>query len=226
VQRIARILRDSSLPFEELYFSKITLCDRRRLELILNPDYFAHADWNGSTPPAYLAHAFESDWPDLAKASYADLRFRLVEDMLVKVDRTSMAHSLEVRSPLLDHRLVEFVFKLPPALKLRGRTSKAILRDAIGMELPPRTLRKPKQGFEIPLRSWLRGELREMTWDYLGGRSLRADAFDRAGIAQLLSEHAKGKADHSHVIWALLAYATWQDEYLKHAAPVPALASG
>ena len=119
----------------------------------------------------------------------------------MKVDRMSMAHSLEVRSPLLDHRLVEFVFKLPPSLKLRGGTSKAILRRAVSTYLPPQTLRKAKQGFEIPLRSWLRGELREMTWDYLvADGALDSQIFDRAGVSRLLTEHAKGHADHSAVI--------------------------
>ena len=224
-QRVARILRTSSLPFEDLYYAKNALCDPRRLALILNRDFFANADWERLSRPPFLAAAFASDWPDLTKASYADLRFRLVEDMLVKVDRMSMAHSLEVRSPLLDHRLVEFVFKLPPSFKLRGGTSKAILRRAVSPYLPRETMRKAKQGFEIPLRSWLRGELREMTWDYLvAGGSLVPEIFDRKGVSRLLTEHAEGQADHSAVIWALLSYATWEHAYLKPPARAPAVA--
>jgi asparagine synthase (glutamine-hydrolysing) len=132
----------------------------------------------------------------------------------------SMAHSLEVRSPFLDHHLVEFVFKLPPSLKLRRGRSKAILRDAMRPHLPPQTLRKPKQGFSIPLRAWLRGELYEMTRDYLTSDGcLPVDIFDRSGVHALLSDHVRGKADHSAIIWALLSFATWEEAYLKAKQP-------
>ena len=216
LQRIAKILRDSSLPLEALYFSKISLSDRTRLEGILTPDFRASVDWPDSAHPSFLDGVFATAWPSLVRAGYADLRFRLVEDMLVKIDRMSMAHSLEVRSPFLDHRLVEFVFKLPMSLKLKGGRSKAILRDAMQPYLPPETLRKPKKGFSVPMRSWLRGELHEMATDYLGkdGR-LPDDIFNRDGVAALLSEHRAGSADHSAIIWALLCYATWDDLYLR-----------
>jgi asparagine synthase (glutamine-hydrolysing) len=216
IQRAARILQTSSLRFDDLYFSKITLCSPQRLQQILTPEFFRSVNWMTSVRPSQVETAFASNWPELVKMSYADLRFRLVEDMLVKVDRMSMAHSLEVRSPFLDHHLVEFVFKLPPSLKLRRGRSKAILRDAMRPYLPPQTLRKPKQGFSIPLRAWLRGELYEMTRDYLTSDGcLPLDIFDRSGVHALLSEHVKGKADHSAVIWALLSFATWEEAYLK-----------
>jgi asparagine synthase (glutamine-hydrolysing) len=215
-QRVERILRASSLPLEALYFSKISLSDRSRLESILTPDFRASVDWPAPLAPSSLDGAFSKPWPSLVRAGYADLRFRLVEDMLVKVDRMSMAHSLEVRSPFLDHRLVEYVFQLSPSLKLKNGTSKAILRTAMQPYLPPDTLGKPKKGFSVPMRAWLRGELHEMAVDYLGqnGR-LPMDIFDRGGVASLLSEHHKGKADHSVMIWALLCYAAWDELYLR-----------
>jgi asparagine synthase (glutamine-hydrolysing) len=140
--------------------------------------------------------------------------------MLVKVDRMSMAHSLEVRSPLLDHRLVEAVAALPPSLKLRGWQTKAILRDTVRRYLPPATLRKRKQGFSMPLREWLRTSLDEMVGDYLAaahGR-LPAGMFNRAGIDTLLAQHRKGEADHSRSIWLLLNYAAWHDQYITRGA--------
>jgi asparagine synthase (glutamine-hydrolysing) len=215
-QRIARILRDSSLPLEALYFSKISLCDPNRLERILTADFRASVGWQGSAQPSFFDGVFATAWPPLVQAGYADLRYRLVEDMLVKVDRMSMAHSLEVRSPFLDHRLVEFVFSLPMSLKLKGSRSKAILRDAMQPYLPPETLKKPKRGFSVPMRSWLRGELHEMATDYLGKNSPLPDGiFAHDEVAALLSEHRAGSADHSGIIWALLCYATWQDLYLR-----------
>jgi asparagine synthase (glutamine-hydrolysing) len=153
----------------------------------------------------------------VSKASYANIRFRLLDGMLVKVDRMSMANSLEVRSPLLDHRLVEFAASLPPSLKLRGWQTKAILRDTVRRYLPPRTMRKSKQGFSVPLRDWLRTSLREMVGDYLdaGGGHLPQGVFDRSTIRTLLREHRRGEVDHSTTIWLLLNYAAWHDLYVR-----------
>jgi asparagine synthase (glutamine-hydrolysing) len=153
--------------------------------------------------------------PTLSKASYLGLRHRLLEDMLVKVDRMSMAHSLEVRSPLLDHRLLEFAAALPPSLKLRGWQTKAILRDTVRRYLPRTTLRKRKQGFSVPLREWLRGSLYEMVCDYLSPANghLPPGLFNHATIGRLISEHHKGEADHTSIIWLLLNYAAWNNLY-------------
>ena len=158
----------------------------------------------------------QSRLPDLSKASYADLRFGLVDGILVKVDRMSMAHSLEVRSPLLDHRLVEFVARLPPSFKLRGWQTKAILRDTVRHHLPRATMRKGKQGFRVPLREWLKTGLHQMVGDFLespnGG--LPSSMFNRAGIRRLLAQHRSGEADHSLPIWLLLNYAAWHESYI------------
>jgi len=158
-----------------------------------------------------------SDLSDVSKAGYLDLRLGLLEDMLVKVDRMSMAHSLEVRSPLLDHRLVDFAVRLPPSLKLRGWQTKAILRDTVRGRLPAAALRKRKQGFAVPLRDWLRTGLREMVGDYLDSANgrLPADLFNPVTVRTLLGEHRRGGADHSAVIWLLLNYAAWHDTYLE-----------
>jgi asparagine synthase (glutamine-hydrolysing) len=129
----------------------------------------------------------------------------------VKVDRMSMAHSLEVRSPFLDHRLVEFVWNLPPRLKLDRGQTKVILRKLLRDRLPKPTLRKRKQGFNVPLREWFRGEVGLLAADYLLGRDgLPSEAFDRGAVASLLGEHRDGRADHSEAIWLLLSYATWR----------------
>jgi len=129
----------------------------------------------------------------------------------------SMAHSLEVRSPLLDHQLVEFAASLPASLKLRGWQTKAILRDTVRRYLPRTTLRKRKQGFSVPLREWLRGSLYEMVCDYLSPANghLPVGLFNHATISRLVSEHRKGEADHTSVIWLLLNYAAWNNLYLR-----------
>jgi asparagine synthase (glutamine-hydrolysing) len=218
-QRALKVLRDSVLPFESMYFSKARLCSDALLRQLLTRDFVAGLTW--PEPATYtpdVAAVMQSDWPEVHKASYADIRVGLLDDMLVKVDRMSMAHSLEVRSPFLDHRLVEAVAALPPSLKLRGWQTKAILRDTVRRYLPPATLRKRKQGFSVPLREWLRTSLNEMVGDYLAAPHgpLPADMFSRAGIDTLLAQHRNGEADHSHRIWLLLNYAAWHDLYVRH----------
>jgi asparagine synthase (glutamine-hydrolysing) len=216
-QRAVKVIRDSLLPFDAMYFSKSALCSDRRLEQLFSGDLTASVTQSGpAICPPDIAAVMSSNLPSVSKAGYADLRFRLLEDMLVKVDRMSMAHSLEVRSPLLDHHLVEFAARLPPSSKLRGWQGKAILRDTVGRYLPAATLRKRKQGFSVPLRDWLRAGLHEMVGDYLetaNGR-LPQGMFNDSTIRAVLSEHRRGEVDHSSVIWLLLNYAAWHELYL------------
>ena len=162
----------------------------------------------------------QSNLPVVSKMGYVDMRLYLLDDMLVKVDRMSMAHSLEVRSPLLDHKLVEFAARMPPALKLRGWETKAILRDTVRRYLPPNIVRKPKQGFKVPLAEWLRTSLAEMVGDYLevGKGRLPGGIFNQATIQTLVDQHRTGSADHSSKIWLLLNYAAWHDLYLRQGA--------
>jgi asparagine synthase (glutamine-hydrolysing) len=220
-QRALKVLQDSVLPFETMYLSKALLCNDELLLQLLTADFVASLPWPDLMPPAaHLVDVMRSDLPDIHKASYVDFRLRLLDDMLVKVDRMSMAHSLEVRSPFLDHRLVEAVAAMPPSFKLRGWQTKAILRDTVRRYLPPATLRKRKQGFSVPLREWFRAGLSEMVGDYLaaGNSRLPPGMFDRGGVELLLSQHRNGQADHSHRIWLLLNYAAWHDLYVHRKA--------
>ncbi len=215
--RVAKVLRDSHAPFETTYFRKAALSDDAILKRLFASDV-AHAAAPGVPASSQdIGTIIRSSLPALSKASYVDLRFNLLDDILVKVDRMSMAHSLEVRSPFLDHHLVEFAANLPPSWKLRGWQTKAVLRDAVRGYLPPTTLRKPKQGFSVPLREWLRTGLREMVTDYLQaahGR-LPQDLFDLSSVRILIDDHHRGKADYSSTIWLLLNYAAWHDLYVR-----------
>jgi len=216
--RAAKVLEDSLLPFEQMYVSKGALCSEDMLKQLFTKEFLAQTSLFSA--PQYsedVIAAMHSDLPALNKASYIDLRHRLLEDMLVKVDRMSMAHSLEVRSPLLDHRLVEFAASLPASLKLRGWQTKAIFRDTVRPYLPAATLQKRKHGFSVPLREWLRGGLHEMICDSLSAANgyLAPGVFDHVTIGRLIAEHRKGERDHSSVLWLLLNYATWSKLY-KH----------
>lgn len=214
--RATKVLADSLLPFEEMYVSKGSLCSEGMLRQLFTKEFIAQSSqyW-APRYPEDVAAAMRSELPALSKASYVDFRHRLLEDMLVKVDRMSMAHSLEVRSPLLDHRLVEFAASLPAQLKLRGWQTKAILRDTVKRYLPATTLRKRKQGFSVPLREWFRGNLHEMVCDYLSAANghLPPGVFNHVTISRLISEHLRGQRDHSSVLWLLLNYAAWNSLY-------------
>ncbi len=138
-------------------------------------------------------------------AQYADLKFWLPGDILTKVDRTSMATSLEAREPLLDHRLVEFAAGLPDGLRVKGRQGKWLLKKAMERYLPDDILYRPKQGFVTPIAQWLRGPLAAKTRGIAKSAMLaRTGWFDNQRLSILAEEHIAGRADHSRVLWQLI----------------------
>jgi asparagine synthase (glutamine-hydrolysing) len=143
----------------------------------------------------------------LALIQYLDLKTYLVGDINTKVDRVSMAHSLEVREPLMDHPLVEWLGTLPSSLKMHGGEAKWILKQAMEHRLPREILYRPKMGFAVPLARWFRGPLRSRVRDALqGDRLLGAGIFDAAYLRSLLESHQSGARDHSAPIWSLLMF--------------------
>jgi asparagine synthase (glutamine-hydrolysing) len=144
----------------------------------------------------------------LDQVQYADLMTYLPGDILTKVDRASMAHSLEVRVPLLDHVLIEWVATLSPRLRLNARGGKFVLKAALGPYLPPAILRRPKMGFSVPLTAWLRGSLLIPVERALAEPAFTdAGLFDMAAVRRLIEQHRSGRSDHSRMIWALFMFA-------------------
>ncbi|MCI0430957.1 MAG: amidotransferase 1, exosortase A system-associated [Rhodospirillales bacterium] len=143
----------------------------------------------------------------LSLAQYLDLKTYLPGDILVKVDRAGMAHSLEVRMPFLDHTLVEWVARLPAALKMRGGRAKHILKQSLEGRIPQEILDRPKMGFAVPLAGWLRGPFRSDLEAAIAGPALAGSGwFDPAALGRLASEHRSGLSDHSAALWALLMF--------------------
>ncbi len=141
-------------------------------------------------------------------------RFYLADDILFKVDRASMACSLEVRSPMLDPELVEFVARLPPRWKVRGFDTKRVLREAMRGLLPPSILSRPKKGFGMPVARWLRRELRPLMERLLDPRSLERDGyFDGHEVRRLMTEHLSGRADRRKPLWTLMVFQLWLERY-------------
>jgi asparagine synthase (glutamine-hydrolysing) len=171
----------------------------------------------GADPFAGFRRAYTAcGSPDpLDRALFVDLNTYLVDDILTKVDRMSMAVSLEARVPLLDHCLVEFMATVPTSLKLRAGTNKYLLRRHLSRHVPPAISRRSKQGFAVPVAAWLRGPLAEMVEDLLfDGRLRNRGIFDFPGVAQLWNEHRGLGRDHGHRIWSLVMLELWFRQYV------------
>ena len=153
--------------------------------------------------------------PDfLCRQQFMDQTGYLVDDVLVKVDRASMACGLEVRVPLLDHRVVEFAWSLPAHMKVRHGRGKWLLRQVLGRRLPPEAMSAAKTGFAVPLDAWLRGPLRDWAGDLLASARMRQDAMlDATRVQSLRESLAQGGRADPHQIWCLLMYRMWADHW-------------
>lgn len=163
------------------------------------------------------------DIPDLSDAAshimYCDMASYLVGDILVKLDRATMAASLEARSPFLDHRVVEFAWRLPTALKVRNGQGKWILRQVLRRYLPEYLFERPKQGFNVPIGFWLRGPLREWAQGLLDMRRIRDDGLiDSRSVQACWQEHLTGQRDRSRYLWSVLMVQSWLDAN-RHTSP-------
>jgi len=161
-----------------------------------------------SAAEVFERHAARAGTDDpLALVQYIDMHTYLVGDINTKVDRASMAHSLEVREPLMDHKLVEWLATLPSSLKVRGSTGKFLFKKSQEPRLPHDVLYRPKMGFAVPLARWFRGPLRQRVRDALQGTMIRDSGFfDAQALESMLTEHETGQRDHSGPLWSLLMF--------------------
>ena len=153
----------------------------------------------------------------LNRQLFADFKLFLSDDILVKVDRMSMATSLEARAPFLDRDVIELAFRMPGHLKLReDGTSKYVLKQAMTGVLPDAVLHRRKEGFSIPLKNWLRRELRPLMDELLSEERIRARGlFEPAEVARLRREHVAGSRNHAHQLFPLMVFERWAEEFLK-----------
>jgi len=181
--------------------------------------------WDVPDAVARGGHEFRSAWgmagaQDIVANAMERLQYRdtltyLPDDVLVKVDRATMAVALEARAPLLDHRVVAFSWTLPPNLKLRGRIGKYLLRQVLYRHVPQALMERPKMGFSIPLGDWLRGPLRGWAEDLLDERCLRQEGFFEPGaIHKKWQEHLEGRRNWQHQLWVILMFQAWKARWL------------
>jgi asparagine synthase (glutamine-hydrolysing) len=145
----------------------------------------------------------------LSRIQYVDMKTYLVDDILVKVDRASMANSLEVRCPLLDHKLMELIARMPSSLKLRNGGGKYIFKKAIAPVVGAEILERRKRGFGVPVAEWFRGELKELAYEKLIRRG--DEALDGAFVARCWDQHQKGLRDWSALLWCVLMFQEWRE---------------
>ena len=150
----------------------------------------------------------------VAEQVYVDTVMTMPDSLLMKADKLSMAHGLEVRVPLLDRAFAEFCCTIPSGLKLEGGTTKSIFRSALRGILPDRIVSRGKQGYSLPVKTWLRTELRDYMQDTFAASSVIDEFFDRRFLGTLVKEHLDAKANHNHVLWALLNLAVWHDLFI------------
>jgi asparagine synthase (glutamine-hydrolysing) len=199
-----------------------------------------HQIWFGMLAPAELDQLFSRDWAgpapasssifgplehlvegarfeeDVAEMLYLDFLMYLQDNLLVKIDRASMACSLELRTPFLDHRLVEFAAALPASQKVRGFQLKRVLKQAVSKWLPHKIVYRQKRGFSVPIAQWMRRELRPLMDELLAEERLqRQGVFNASFLRRLLEEHWSGRADHRKALWMLLSFQLWHDRWTK-----------
>jgi asparagine synthase (glutamine-hydrolysing) len=195
-----------------VWFGSFTPEEQLRL---LTPDALAVSDGDIYAEAREIAAECDHDDP-VTQMQSVDTRLYLAEDILTKVDRASMAVSLEVRAPFLDPRVAEFAASLPCNYKLRGHKTKYILKKAVKPMLPPFVTRRGKKGFGVPVAEWLKVKLRPLARDLLSPeRVRRAGVFNPAFVARLQDEHERGVANHRKLLWTLLMFELWHESFVE-----------
>ena len=196
----------------EGYFNGMSICPPALKDRLFSGDVMRRlAGYDSVEVLRY--HYDRANAPDpLSRIQYVDIKTYLVDDILVKVDRASMANSLEVRCPLLDHKLMELIAQMPSSLKLHSNgQGKYIFKKALQSVLPPAVLNRPKQGFAIPVAEWFRGELKELTHEAVFGRE--DELLNRRFLTSCWNQHQRGQRDWSALLWSVLMFKTWQEVY-------------
>jgi asparagine synthase (glutamine-hydrolysing) len=211
IKRAGRFARGASLPPALAYYDWIRLFNREQIGALTG----ATSDDAGLHFAAQMGTRVE-----LADLLRINMLTYLPDDLLIKTDRSSMAVSLETRAPFLDHWLVEMAATIPDNLKLKGSTTKYLLKKVAEDLLPAEIIHRPKHGFGVPLGAWLRMDIRHVRDLLLDARARERGLLDTAAVTRLLDEHAAGKRDHGGRLWSLLTLELWHRLFIDAAQPV------
>ncbi|HEX8775491.1 MAG TPA: asparagine synthase (glutamine-hydrolyzing) [Pyrinomonadaceae bacterium] len=213
-QKLRRTFLCLPPDIESIYFDNFAVFPRDMQRQLLTPEAMERG--GAHDPYENVRPYFEGTKDDslLDRLLYADVKTYLHE-LLMKQDQMSMAASIESRVPFLDHKLVEFTARLPQRLKLRGWTTKYVLRQSMKNILPDVILKRGKMGFPVPLARWFRGPYRPVIDDYvLGERAVRRGLFDPAFVRNLVEEHQRGTRNHAERLWSLVNFEMWQRQFI------------
>ncbi|MDO3722585.1 asparagine synthase (glutamine-hydrolyzing) [Marinobacter sp. chi1] len=215
LRRAGSLMQSLSLDSAKAFYVTNSSLDDHIWQLLLNEDFRKTlGDYHPSELTEQAYHRCNSK-DHLSRLLYTDMRTYLPGDILVKADRMSMANSLELRSPLLDYRIIEFANQLPSALKFNKGDKKIVLRTALSPLLPPEILNRKKMGFSTPLAQWLRGELKAIAEHYLFDKGEGLDRLFRKDHVKLVwDQHQRSLFDHSALLWSMLMYEIWWQRYL------------
>ena len=211
--RAKTLVQNLALDPVEAYFRSVARVAPEEVARLIEPDRLAQAA--GYLPLDHfkdLDRRHQLDHP-LLRIRALDLQTWLPDDILTKVDRTSMAHSLEVRVPLLDHHLVEFAVGLDPDLLIRGATGKVVFKNSQRRRLPAETIDRRKQGFDLPVEAWFRGALFDELDRLVQAGSALQGTFRLERARELLAEHRSGRRNRQGELWMLLCFARWHDRF-------------
>jgi asparagine synthase (glutamine-hydrolysing) len=215
--RIKRFIQGTELDLPERYQRYIAAYDDGEKGELFSGDLAHELKRRGQSSTPLAMNETDPEFGPLDRMLFTDIHTYLPHDLLRMTDRLSMCHALEVRVPFLDHQLVEFVATIPAGYKMKRWQKKHILIRALDGILPKEILNRGKQGFSIPLNSWLRGPLRALIHTHLAEPALReVGLFDPQAVATILREHEEGFRNHESKIWTLLTFMLWYDLYLRH----------
>lgn len=214
-QRAKRFIKTSSLPFDSRFFEMMAQWSKDGRAALLTPEILEQIDIDEPTEHYHKYLREVSDADPLNRALYAELKLYLPGNLLTLTDRMSMAHSLEVRVPFLDHEVLEFASQIPPDYKLYRMDRKHVLKRAVADLLPADFLRRRKMGFTPPLSVWFRTELRDFIEDSLSPTRIRdAGVFRYETVRRIIDDHYARRANLDNQIWALVTFMTWWSEYI------------
>ena len=213
-KRISSLAGTAALSPSEGFYVTNTFFSDQMLKSVLSDRLLKET--NSYNPFEHTSRYYDNvnGMDHFSKILYTDLKSYLPGDILAKVDRMSMANSLEVRSPLLDHKVIEFAAKIPSLLKTNGDSKKIILKKAFERILPAELMNRNKHGFEVPLDKWFRTDLRQMAHEYLFNREYMNDFFNLSGVRNLWDSHQAGKADYGTNLWSILMFSLWFEEFI------------
>jgi asparagine synthase (glutamine-hydrolysing) len=213
--RAKTLLTNLSYSPEQGYFNTMSWLKPKAKRRLYNETF--QRELNGYEPIAIMQEHFARTrgWDALSRIQYVDIKTYLVDDILTKVDRTSMAHALEVRVPILDHQVMEYAAHIPAGYKLRGREEKYIFKKALQAIVPPQIIHRPKRGFSVPLAAWLRKDLKNVFEERVfSPYAWLNNWFEPKALERLWSQHQRGTRDYAHELWALLVLEHWCGKFL------------